>query len=242
MGSSEHEDTHKGRLRGPGWNLLSKSALGVGIQVVLLFAAAGRADLPRLWLLAGMTFAWVAINAVCVAVANPELLNQRGLWRRKTDTKPWDRKLLKLYGVLGFYLMPLVISLDLGRRHWSSLGPWSIVVGTAMSSLGLLLVTWAMLVNPHFEVTVRIQADRDHKVVAAGPYAMVRHPGYLGAILWLLSSPLIAGSVLGMVPGGLAGFVFLLRAAREDRALQAELPGYADYARRVRFRLLPGIW
>ncbi len=99
-----------------------------------------------------------------------------------------------------------------------------------------------MLVNPHFEVTVRIQADRDHKVVAAGPYAMVRHPGYLGAILWLLSSPLIAGSVLGMVPGGLAGFVFLLRAAREDRALQAELPGYADYARRVRFRLLPGIW
>jgi protein-S-isoprenylcysteine O-methyltransferase Ste14 len=99
-----------------------------------------------------------------------------------------------------------------------------------------------MLVNAHFEVTVRIQTDRHHQVVTTGPYAFVRHPGYVGASLWALGSPLIVGSAWGLIPAGLTVLLLILRTWLEDKTLCAELPGYADYAQRVRSRLLPGLW
>jgi protein-S-isoprenylcysteine O-methyltransferase Ste14 len=132
--------------------------------------------------------------------------------------------------------------LDVGRYHGSNLGPWATVLGTLIFSFGWILVTWAMLVNTHFEVTVRIQTDRNHRVVTTGPYAIVRHPGYTGASLWVLGSPLVVGSLYGLIPAALTILLVVIRTRREDRTLQAELPGYADYAQRVKSRLLPGIW
>ena len=221
--------------RGPCWARV--------IQGVLLFAAAGRLDLPRAWLflvaesrLDGRQYAasWPSMN--------PELLNQRGLWKKKKDAKSWDRKLVMLFGLFGFYLLPLVMGLDVGRYGWSNLGLWATILGTLLFSLGWLLITWAMLVNTHFEVTVRIQTDRNHKVVTTGPYAIVRHPGYVGAGLWALGSPLVVGSLYGLIPAALTVLILVIRTHREDRTLQAELPGYADYAKKVKYRLLPGVW
>ena len=96
-----------------------------------------------------------------------------------------------------------------------------------------------MLTNPHFEATVRIQTDRSHRVVTTGPYAIVRHPGYVGASLWVLGSPLIVGSAYGLIPAGITVGLLVLRTYLEDKTLHAELPGYVEYAQRVRYRLIP---
>ena len=153
-----------------------------------------------------------------------------------------DKLLILLYGILSFYVTPIVAGLDVGRYRWSSLGVWAAVVGTLLFGLGSILITWAMLVNTHFETTVRIQRDRNHRVVSTGPYSIVRHPGYLGAILWALGAPLIVGSVYGLIPAAVASAAFVVRLVMEERILLAELPGYAEYAGRVRYRLLPHIW
>jgi len=99
-----------------------------------------------------------------------------------------------------------------------------------------------MLVNRYFEASVRIQRDRGHRVITTGPYRIVRHPGYVGAILWGISTPLIIGSVYGLIPGSVAGIVRIIRTSLEDKLLCKELKGYVEYTKRVRYRLLPELW
>ena len=100
----------------------------------------------------------------------------------------------------------------------------------------------SMVENPYFEKTVRIQADRGHRVIDTGPYAYVRHPGYLGFEGWILATPLLLASAWAFAPTLLATLGILIRTALEDRTLHAELPGYSEYAARIRFRLIPGVW
>jgi len=99
-----------------------------------------------------------------------------------------------------------------------------------------------MAANIYFSTTVRIQDDRGHRVVSSGPYQFVRHPGYVGMILIYLGAPIMLGSWWALIPGGLNGVAFIVRTALEDRTLQNELSGYSDYAGRVPYRLLPGVW
>ncbi|MEJ2247450.1 MAG: isoprenylcysteine carboxylmethyltransferase family protein, partial [Acidobacteriota bacterium] len=128
------------------------------------------------------------------------------------------------------------------RFDGANLGLWSAVVGTALFVFSVAVLTSAMLVNKHFETTVRIQTDRNHKVITAGPYKYIRHPGYVGASLWVLSAPLIVGSVYGLIPAGMAVLLLIIRTVLEDRTLQRELTGYSEYARQVHYRLIPGLW
>jgi protein-S-isoprenylcysteine O-methyltransferase Ste14 len=235
-------DGESRRLHKPGMVVLVGSFLGALIQGGLLFVAAGRFDLPRAWLYVAVSFVWLFGNSVVMAVVNPGLLNERGAWKKKKDAKAWDRKLVGLYGLAGFYAIPIVAGLDVGRFQWSNLGLWATVLGVVLVSLGWTLVTWAMLVNRNFETIVRIQTDRGHRVVSTGPCAVIRHPGYVGAGLWALGSPLIIGSAYGLIPAGVTVLILVVRTYLEDKTLRAELPGYADYTQRVRYRLLPGIW
>jgi protein-S-isoprenylcysteine O-methyltransferase Ste14 len=99
-----------------------------------------------------------------------------------------------------------------------------------------------MFANRFFSAHVRIQTERGHAVVDSGPYGVVRHPGYVGMSIFTLGTPLALGSWLAQIPAILTVAVLIYRTALEDRTLQAELPGYADYAGRVRYRLLPGLW
>ncbi|MBN2129558.1 MAG: isoprenylcysteine carboxylmethyltransferase family protein [Sedimentisphaerales bacterium] len=230
------------RLEKPGIVVLVGSFLGAFIEATLLFAAAGRLDLPRAWLFLVVSLVGMFGQSVLVAAVNPGLVNHRGSWKKKKDTIPWDKLLLTLYGLLAFYVVPVVIGLDAGRYQWSSLGAWAAVVGTLLFAAGTVVLTWAMLVNTHFEATVRIQHDRGHRVVTAGPYRVVRHPGYVGASLWALAGPLIVGSAFGLIPAAGAVAVLIVRTALEDKTLQAQLPGYTQYAKKTKFRLLPPIW
>jgi protein-S-isoprenylcysteine O-methyltransferase Ste14 len=120
---------------------------------------------------------------------------------------------------------------------------WYWPVGAALYGFFALLITWAMAVNPHFEKTVRIQRELGHQVIDSGPYRIVRHPGYVGTVFgFLLSPPLLLGSWWAFVPALGAVALVIIRTVLEERTLRSELPGYEDYARRVRYRLIPGIW
>ena len=99
-----------------------------------------------------------------------------------------------------------------------------------------------MITNTFFSGTVRIQHDRGHAVISDGPYGWVRHPGYAGWSLSLITTPLMLGSFWALIPGALAALLLIVRTVFEDQTLQGELEGYSDYAQRVRYRLLPGVW
>jgi protein-S-isoprenylcysteine O-methyltransferase Ste14 len=118
---------------------------------------------------------------------------------------------------------------------------WSIVA-LLVCTLASLLVFWAMLTNRFFSGTVRIQTERNHVVVEDGPYRYVRHPGYSGALLFTMASPVALGSWYALIPAALTSAVLVLRTAFEDATLRAELNGYGAYARRVSARLVPRIW
>lgn len=154
----------------------------------------------------------------------------------------WDRRLLGLYFLVNVVTF-LTAGMDSGRFGWTGdLPPGVTVVGAALMLSGQLIFALAKRQNAFFSSTVRIQAERGHSVCDAGPYRFVRHPGYLGMLMSLLAFPLVMSSLWAFVPAGVAVIVLARRAALEDRFLVGELPGYQDYARRTRWRLVPGLF
>jgi protein-S-isoprenylcysteine O-methyltransferase Ste14 len=135
-----------------------------------------------------------------------------------------------------------VAGLDAGRFHWSHVPLGVVVLGYVLFCIGYFLSIWVYRVNRFAEPTVRIQTDRGQRVIDTGPYALVRHPLYLGALLMWAGIPLSLGSLWALLPGALGAVVLVVRTILEDRTLQAELPGYQDYTHRVRHRLIPGVW
>ena len=205
----------------------------------LLFIAAGRLDWTRAWIYFGVSLFGLAVNSVVVFWKNPGLVAER--WKRRKATKPFDKVIMALY-LPTVIALPVVAGLDAVRFGWSSL-PWNTVwPGVLLLLLSIPPVAWAMATNPHLETTVRIQHDRGHKVITTGPYAIVRHPMYVGAILNLLGVPLVLGSRWAYAPAGFAVALFVFRTALEDRTLRRELPGYEEYAQHTRCRLVPGLW
>lgn len=171
---------------------------------------------------------------------NPELVAARGRLHRK-EMRTFDKIFMAFY-LPAWFALPVVAGLDAVRFGWSSL-PWAALwPGVILQLLAIPPVAWAMATNPHLETTVRIQHDRGHKVITSGPYAMVRHPMYVGAILNVVGTPLVLGSPWAYAPAGFALVLFVLRTALEDRTLRRELAGYEEYAQRTRYRLLPGVW
>jgi protein-S-isoprenylcysteine O-methyltransferase Ste14 len=149
--------------------------------------------------------------------------------------------ILSIYTVLLLTLL-VVAGLDAGRFRWAPASPTLQWIGWAGTILAGTLIGWVTTVNTYLSRQVRIQDDRGQVTVTRGPYRVVRHPMYLGIIALLLCVPLVLGSLWALVPGALIGALFVLRTALEDQTLQSELPGYIEYVRRVRYRLLPGIW
>ena len=173
---------------------------------------------------------------------HPGLMAERQNIESIQNAKAWDKVLAPLMAVsIGF---PLVIVAGLDHRHgWSPEFPlWLIVLGFILISLGYAFAAWALAENRFFSSVVRIQTDRGHVVCDTGPYRMVRHPGYAGNIPPLVGIVLALGSVWTLIPAAVALIIAVIRTALEDQTLQRELPGYRDYARRVHYRLIPGIY
>jgi protein-S-isoprenylcysteine O-methyltransferase Ste14 len=220
--------------------LLLQNTITVVVLGALLFASAGTLDWPAAW-------AFLAVSAIIgpacglwLAKTDPALLAERMRPTFQADQPAADKKFM-----LVFVLVALIwlIAIGLDRRAHASDIPLALqMVGLAMYLLSTAFIMWVFRANSFAAPVVKVQAARQHHVVPSGPYAFVRHPMYSGIMLFFVGVPLLLGSWWGVAIAPVFAVLFAIRARIEERALVEGLPGYADYAARVRYRLVPGVW
>jgi protein-S-isoprenylcysteine O-methyltransferase Ste14 len=216
-----------------------RETMGVVVMGVALFWSAGKINWWSAWAALAVMAAWVVATGYVILRFNPALLAER-LGPRK-GAKSWDTAIMSVVGILQLARY-IVAGLD-QRYGWTSDFPLALQIAALILSVpGYAIVVWATATNAFFSQIVRIQDERDHKVVSNGPYRFIRHPAYAGAILYELAVPLLLASWWALLLSSLSAALLILRTSLEDRTLQSELPGYVDYSRQVPFRLLPGLW
>jgi protein-S-isoprenylcysteine O-methyltransferase Ste14 len=216
-----------------------RECLGVAVMAAALFVPAKRLDWWQAWAAVGIMSAWVIATALVILRFHPALLAERLGPRR--GAKRWDTAIMSL---LGLTQLARYILAGLDQRYgWSGAFPLNVqIAALVFGAAGYALVVWATASNAFFSQIVRLQSERGQQVVMKGPYHWVRHPAYAGAILFEIAVPLALGSWPALWVSLLNVMLLILRTALEDRALRAELNGYAEYADQVRYRLLPGLW
>jgi protein-S-isoprenylcysteine O-methyltransferase Ste14 len=207
--------------------------------VGLYFLSAGRLDLLWGWVYLALSLASLAIGGLYVLRHNPQVINERG--RPAESQKGWDKAIVA--ATIPFYLgMYIVAGLD-ARFGWTESMPlWLHLLGSLLTLLSAELTYSAMAHNPFLAQVVQISQQRGHQVATQGPYRWVRHPMYDALVIGWPGLALLLGSWWALIPAGLAAALIVARTALEDRTLLAELPGYPEYAARVRWRILPGVW
>jgi protein-S-isoprenylcysteine O-methyltransferase Ste14 len=207
--------------------------------IPLIFIAAGTFNWPRLWFFLGFYAVTTSTLVLWLKKRDPALLKER--MTVKKDVKGWDKTIIRIYTVV-LMVMYIVLPLDAVRFGWSRIP--AVLSWLAFSGIFVSwsLVFWAFRENAYLSAFVRIQTDRGHAVCTTGPYRFVRHPMYLAVILSILCVPLFLGSLYSLIPAGFVVGLFVLRTSLEDRTLQRELPGYADYAAKTRWKLVPKLW
>lgn len=223
--------------------------LGLVLQLILVLfvvpllpmLVAGVWDWWEAWVYAVASVVGFILSRAVVARRHPDLLKERARSIQLPDTESWDRVLAPMLA-LGGIMVVLVAGLD-RRFGWSAPFSSGIRIASIMPLiLGYLLGTWAMWENRFFSGVVRIQTDRGHHVVSTGPYRVIRHPGYAGALLAYIVVPVLLNSWWAFIPALLLLGVIVLRTVLEERTLRDGLPGYREYMKNTRFRLVPGIW
>jgi protein-S-isoprenylcysteine O-methyltransferase Ste14 len=224
-------EVRQGRMRS-----LTKTFGWFVLTAAILFGLSGNWRWLSAWAYLAIAFAGFVASAFALPA---ELLNERSGIKR--GAKAWDKWIVSAFMLIGI-AVTAVAALDV-RYGWSP----SMPVGIKGAALIVVIASFwivyrAMRSNRFFSPVVRIQTERGHSVISSGPYAFVRHPGYVGIILSQFAVPLLLGSTMAFGIGLIGNVLLIVRTELEDRTLRQELPGYADYARRVRFRLIPGIW
>ena len=223
------------------WRAIVQMVIVVLIAPFIPLIISGHWDWWQVWAYVVASILAFILSRLIVARKHPDLIAERARFMQAKDTKPWDKVLAPLLG-LGSILILVAAGLD--RTYgWSSafstgvniIALFGIVIGYGFSS-------WALIENRFFSGTVRIQTERGHHVVSTGPYRIMRHPGYSGGMLGFVFIPLLLDSMWAFIPAILLVIVVVTRTALEDKTLQDELPGYKEYAKQVRYRLIPGIW
>jgi len=209
------------------------------IQAVVLFASVGKWDWWNAWAYIGLYLTFIAVNAIVLLPGHKDLVEERSEVRE--GTKGWDKVIGTITGLGGLAII-IVAGLD-ERFGWrGQINPGIQIAAFILLALSYALFGWAMVSNKFFATTVRIQKERGHTVQTGGPYRFVRHPGYAGLLLSYLSIPASLNSLWGYIPVAVLIINLFLRTMLEDRTLQNELDGYKEYAARVRYRLVPGVW
>ena len=222
-------------------SLFLKSAIWFGLMGVLLFAAAGDWRWPQGWAFVVIFLFGSILLSLWLMRHDPALLAARLGPLSQKGQPLWDKIFLIVFVLVWFGWLALM-GLDARRWHSSDMPVWLNYVGGALVILGYLATMRVFRENSFAAPVVRLQSERAQRVIDSGPYSLVRHPMYASALLYLAGMPLLLGSWFGLlaVPLFIAGLA--PRAVAEERLLQRELPGYAAYMTRVRFRLIPGIW
>ncbi len=220
---------------------LAQVLFAVAALAAMLFLSSWRPDWVMAWVYVGAFAVVLTTMTVYQEVGNPELVEERSEFRPREGVQTWD-VILSAVVRLSLLASYVVAGLDV-RFGWKPEIPLAVQLAAfALGLLGAGLIVWAMAANRYAVVYARIQQERGHAVATTGPYGFVRHPFYVGTITFALTIPLALGSPWALIPGGLAALLFIAKTAAEDRMLQAGLPGYAEYAQRTRYRLLPGVW
>lgn len=207
--------------------------------LALLFVPAGTLNWPEAWLFLFLYFSFIGGTIIWLKKNDPDLLKER--MSIKKDVKGWDKSIMRAY-ILLLMILLAVTSLDSVRFRWSQV-PFALkAIGFFGFILSGGLIIWVMKENTYLSKMVRIQKDRGQKVCTTGPYKYVRHPMYVGVILFILCFPLSLGSLYALILSSLIAILFILRTSLEDKTLHKELPGYQEYAKKVRYKLIPGVW
>ncbi|MFC1600087.1 methyltransferase family protein [Patescibacteria group bacterium] len=219
--------------------LIISSILKVASLFLLVFWGAGRLDYWQGWVFSA-TMLLTGLVVYILFRSNPDLFKER--LKPGPGMKWWD-KVFWVFNAL-FYLGAMVVGiLGGGRELWPEFIPlWGYIVSYVGYVIGAFIIFWAMWTNKFFSSVVRIQKDRDQKVITGGPYKYVRHPGYVGASILMMAIGPILGSLWAMIPSGLWVLSIIIRTYLEDKTLQKELDGYKEYTKKTKYRLIPGIW
>lgn len=207
--------------------------------IALVFIPAGRLDWRPGWVFVAVLVVSFAASALVLAKVNPRIYRARSRFQK--GTKKWDLALLAVMLPAMVSEIPLA-TLDAGRLGWSTVPSWVVIAGYVLLVGGIAMTAWAQAVNPFFEPGVRIQTERDQRPITNGPYRLVRHPGYSGAIAIFAGMALALASWWALIPAAAASLLLVVRTWLEDRLLREQLAGYQAYADRTRWRLAPGVW
>jgi protein-S-isoprenylcysteine O-methyltransferase Ste14 len=200
----------------------------------IIFTAAGRMNLP---------FVWAVVGLIALFYLLLVLFADEGMMRERLKPGPGNRDRVTQAASGAMLLVHWVLTgLDVGRFHWSAVPRALQMAGLIVFAAGLAITFCAVMSNPFYSSVVRVQADRGQQVVARGPYGIVRHPGYTGTLVAMIGGGLALGSWVGLIPMVVFFVLFIRRTLVEDRMLRQELEGYAEYARRVRWRLVVGVF
>lgn len=217
--------------------LLSVVLLGVIIGVVI-FVAAGTLHYWQAWvyllIFTGISF----LTTIYLINNDPDLLKRRLRGGPTAETRT-SQRVIMAFTSLGFIGLLVVPGLD-RRFGWSSVPVYEVIVGDTLVAIGFYFIFLVYRENTYTSATIEIAADQ--KVIDSGPYALIRHPMYASALLYLLGTPLSLGSYWGLVPFVVIVPFLLWRIFDEEKMLIGELAGYGQYQQRVRYRLIPGVW
>ena len=232
--TNQESIVRKKKLEG---KLIFKSVFSLVLIIAITFIGAGRIDYWQGWVYNGLNIIFLLLSYFLLPL---DLIEER--LKPKEGIKKWD----KIYYIVStpVYFAILIISiLDGGRFGWEPRIPiFVLIIGIVVYIIGQAMILWAKKVNKFFSSVVRIQKDRGQTVCKEGPYRLVRHPGYLGGLLYIIVTPFVLGSFWGLIPVVIAVILLFIRTYLEDKTLQRELEGYTDYTNKTRYRLLPGIW
>jgi len=221
--------------------VVKQSVLWLLALGAILFLSAGTLRWPEAWVLLALSALSGFVSGPIIIRHDPELVRQRLRGPIQKEQKPWDKALLAVVVTLAL-VMPVVAGIDVKRLGISHMPPWLEVVGALCIVLSLYLFHVVMMTNSYATTVVRIQDERGHRVISSGPYGYVRHPMYSGAVLYFLGIALLLGSWWALGIAAVIIVLFAVRAVCEEETLKHELDGYAAYAERVRFRLIPWVW
>lgn len=242
MDSQSNMPSGTNGISGIPWQAVIRFLVTTVLMLGVLFLSAGRLEWWEGWAYTAMTLVVLVLSRSLMLLKNPDMARERAEAGQREDVKAWDKILLPVTAIYGPLASWIVAGLD-ERFGWTpELPDYIQSIALCVLFLGSMVGTWAMTVNRFFSSHVRIQADRGHTVVSTGPYRVVRHPGYAGGILAWIAAPVFFSSYWVAILSVAVITLNIIRTALEDRTLKEELLGYSEYAERVRYRLVPGIW
>lgn len=208
------------------------------IMALLIFVPAGTLNYPRAWIFLAVFFTPVLAITVYLMKNDPKLLERR-IKAGPADEKETSQKIIQFLAMIDFIAVMLVPAFD-HRFAWSEVPPPIVVAGNILVVFGFLIVFLVFKENTFTSAIIELSTEQ--KVVTTGPYALVRHPMYIGALIMLVGVPLALGSWWGLLTVVPMTLVIICRLLDEERFLAKNLAGYSEYQNAVRYHLLPFVW